>query len=84
MYRWENAWPSSLAHPQGIQLEPTNQIIGAQLCSWDNKETDELNDLRFRLPAMCERVWSHDKQPGNFWRFDECSSWLNQVLEKLM
>ena len=42
------------------QLEPTPQIIGAQMCSWEQPQTVEISSLRTRLPAMSERIWNPD------------------------
>jgi len=39
---------------------PTNspQVIGAQMCSWEQPENIELSSLRLRLAAMSERIWN--------------------------
>lgn len=42
------------------QLEPTPQIIGAQMCSWEQPQAIEVSSLRTRLPAMSERIWNPD------------------------
>ena len=40
------------------RVKPTRQIIGSQMCSWEQPESVEIASLRRRLPAMAERVWN--------------------------
>ena len=40
------------------RVKPTPQIIGAQMCSWEQSEAVEISSLRTRLPAMAERIWN--------------------------
>ena len=42
------------------QLDKTPQVIGPQMCSWEQSEAIEVSSLRKRLPAMCERIWNPD------------------------
>ncbi len=42
------------------QLEATPQIIGGQMCTWEQPEAIEVASLRTRLPAMSERIWNPD------------------------
>jgi len=39
-----------------------NNILGAQLCSWENKGDFELPSLRHRLPAVSERLWNRSSE----------------------
>jgi len=41
-------------------LPPTDKMIGAQICCWEQGGEIQVPSLRPRLPAMCERVWNPD------------------------
>lgn len=58
LYRWENWWDQSKAFPNGIDVKPTPQVIGAQMCAWEQPESLELPSLRQRAAAMSERIWN--------------------------
>ncbi len=60
MHRWENHWEKSHAYGKPIVIEPTDLLLGAQMCAWEQTEAVELPSLRHRLPAMSERVWNPD------------------------
>lgn len=55
---WNNWVPQSAAYPNGIQLPENRQVIGAELCSWEQAETLELPMLKQRLAAMSEHIWN--------------------------
>ena len=57
-YRWESCWDVSAAFKNPIVVRPTPDVLGAQLCSWEQGEGGELPSLRDRLPAMSERIWN--------------------------
>jgi hexosaminidase len=59
MYRWESPAPVSASYGKGLDVPPTPQVIGAQLCAWEQPANVEIPSLRQRLPAMSERVWDH-------------------------
>ncbi|MCY2930631.1 MAG: family 20 glycosylhydrolase [Planctomycetota bacterium] len=59
-YRWENDWKPSKAFGKPINVAPTPQVIGAQMCAWEQPELQELPSLRHRLAAMSERIWNPD------------------------
>ncbi len=58
MYRWEHWYHISPAFEKPIQVQPTDQIIGAQMCAWEQPDELELPSLRHRVPAMAERIWN--------------------------
>lgn len=60
MYRWESCWKKSAAYGKGIDVEPTRQVLGAQMCAWEQPDQVEIPSLRRRLPAMSERIWNPD------------------------
>lgn len=46
------------AEDRGIVLDDNTNLLGAQMCAWEQPETLAVPSLRFRLPAMAERVWN--------------------------
>ena len=66
-------YPCPEPQEKWYQVEPTPKLLGAQMCSWENSETDE-HGLLFgqgpktarvnpaaRLPVYAERVWTAGK-----------------------
>jgi len=58
LWRFQNWWSRSPATENPIQLEKTDQIIGAQMCTWEQPQKVEFASLRKRLPIMNERIWN--------------------------
>lgn len=61
IYAWHmNQFKKYDAAPtdEGVIVPPTNRILGAQMCAWEQSEAQELPSLRGRLPAMAERIWN--------------------------
>lgn len=61
LWRWEN-WFDKAPSIIPIQLEKTELIKGAQMCSWEQSEEVEIPSLRKRLPAFSERIWNTTEQ----------------------
>jgi hexosaminidase len=51
-----------------FEAEPTNQIIGAQFCAWEQPEYREMESLIDSVPAMSERLWGSTASWGDFAR----------------
>jgi len=68
IYGWQHWWEKSMAYPDGIQVEPTDKVLGGQICVWgdvlakyDSSEeaaADELVLIRERIPALAEKTWN--------------------------
>lgn len=55
---WNAAW-----------IDRAEQILGAQVSVWEQRESSVIQDLRLRLPVFAERVWaSSDAEPGEIMR----------------
>ncbi len=63
--RFENWWEITPAY-NPIQVEPTDQIIGAQMCAWENMPQYDLPAVMWRLPAMSERIWVPEMNSGDY------------------
>ena len=59
IWRWEHWWYKTPVYKNPMQLEETPQIIGAQMCSWEQMGEAEIPTLRKRLPVFIERVWNN-------------------------
>ena len=56
-WRWEH-FSKSVPGYNPIQIEETQQVIGGQMCSWEQSGDAEIPVLRKRLPFFSERVWN--------------------------
>ena len=57
-WRWEH-FSKSVPGYNPIQLKETPQVIGGQMCSWEQSGDAEIPVLRKRLPFFSERVWNN-------------------------
>ena len=57
-WRWEH-FSKSVPGYNPIQLKETPQVIGGQMCSWEQSGDAEIPILRKRLPFFSERVWNN-------------------------
>lgn len=62
MWKWETWFYKSPAYKNPIQLERNKNVIGAQMCSWEQTDESEVPSLRKRLPSFVERIWNVDKK----------------------
>lgn len=58
VYRWQHWWPKSQAHLNPIQVAPTEQVLGAQLCAWECTYEREIGTVIHKAIALSERVWT--------------------------
>ena len=75
MWKWENWWVRSSAYKNPIQLEKNKNVIGAQMCSWEQTDESEIPSIRKRLPSFVERIWNVEKKVG----FNEFFKKLNKT-----
>ena len=62
MWKWETWYYKSSAYKNPIQLDRNKNVIGAQMCSWEQTNESEVPSLRKRLPSFVERIWNVDKK----------------------
>ncbi len=67
VYNWQHWWPHSAATEHPINVEPTEQVLGAMLCAWCTIFEMEISRMVENLIAMSERTWSVKSRCG----FDE-------------
>ena len=62
VYNFQNFAKHSPATLNPFNLQPTEKIIGAQLCAWEAPFEYEINFVIENLAALSERVWSVERQ----------------------
>ena len=68
---------------QGIVVPPSEGVIGANMCSWEQPAEMELPSLRSRLPAMSERIWNPEAGKP-FADFERRFKATDKLLDKLV
>jgi hexosaminidase len=58
VYRWQHWWPKSEAFLDPITVAPTDRVLGATLCSWEQSFELEIGALMENLAALSERTWN--------------------------
>jgi hexosaminidase len=58
VYEWQHWWPKSEAFLNPITVQPTDQVLGATLCSWEQTYEQEINTVMENLAAVSERTWN--------------------------
>lgn len=58
VYNWQNWFEKSEAFLNPINVAPTNQVIGAMLCAWEQTYEQEIHFSIENLSAMSEKVWN--------------------------
>ena len=53
-------WQLHMDNSAGAQLSQDQPVMGAQMCAWEQSADNEIPSLRWRLPAMCERIYNPD------------------------
>lgn len=60
---WEHWWEHSQARDVPIRIEPTDDLLGASLCSWGLSFELLISRLMENLPAFSQSVWSPAQKP---------------------
>ena len=58
VYEWKHFWKESAAWPNPLRVEPTEQVLGAQVCIWGLTYEHEISRAVENIGAMSERVWN--------------------------
>ena len=58
VYNWQHWWVNSRATINPVNVAPTDQVIGAQICSWESTYDQEINKIFDSLSTMSERTWN--------------------------
>ncbi len=76
VYNWQHWWPNSHALLNPINVQPTEQVMGATLCAWGLNYEQLMSRLLENMPAMSERVWTVERKRS----FDEYNNAFKKVL----
>ena len=60
VYNWQHWYEKSSAYLSPINVEPTEQVIGAMLCLWECTFEQEIYRGMNNLAALSERTWNVD------------------------
>lgn len=58
VYNWQHWWPNSEACLNPINLAPTDDVLGATMCSWGLTYDQHISRLLENFPAFSERTWT--------------------------
>ncbi len=58
IYNWQHWWPKSDARLNPIHVQPTEQVMGGQLCAWECTYEQEITPVCENLAALSERTWN--------------------------
>lgn len=57
VHNWQHWWPHSDARLNPINLAPTDDVLGATMCSWNLTYEQHISRLLENFPAFAERTW---------------------------
>ncbi|MCC6781851.1 MAG: family 20 glycosylhydrolase [Planctomycetes bacterium] len=49
---------------EGLRIDPSPLVLGAQVCAWEQEDARELPSLRLRVAAFAERIWRGETARG--------------------
>ncbi len=58
VYNWKHWWEKSKATLNPINVAPTDMVLGAQLCTWEQSYEMEISKVVENLAALAERCWN--------------------------
>ena len=58
VYNWQHWWEHSEAKLNPITVQATDQVLGAQICSWGLTYEQDINFVMENISALSERTWS--------------------------
>ena len=62
VYNWQHWWPHSVAHLNPINIQPTDKLLGATMCSWGLTYDQHITRLLENFPAFAERTWTVERK----------------------
>jgi len=57
VYKFDNQWTESKSYG-GVEIEPTQQLLGAMICSWQQTYEQEINYIMENSAIISERIWN--------------------------
>jgi len=78
VYNWQHWWNESAAYLNPITIQPTDDMLGATICSWGLSYEQHIGRLLDNLPAFSERTWT----VGRNIDFEQYKEIFKKVLHK--
>ena len=61
VYNWQHWWPNSVAYLNPINIQPTDMLLGATMCSWGLNYEQHISRLLENFPAFGQRTWQVER-----------------------
>ena len=58
VYKWQHWWEKSQAYPLGIEIQPTDSVIGGVLGQFECSYEEEHDRVVLNLPMLVDRTWN--------------------------
>ena len=58
VHRWEHWWDNSPAKLNPIHVQPTDRVLGAQLCAWECTFEQDISRVMENCTALSEQTWN--------------------------
>lgn len=58
VYKWQHWWEKSRAYPHGIEIQPTDSVIGGVLGQFECSYEEEHDRVVLNLPMLVDRTWN--------------------------
>ncbi len=62
VYNWQHWWENSTACLNPINLAPTDDLLGATMCTWGLFYEQHIGRLLENFPAFAERTWTVERK----------------------
>ena len=57
VHKFDSSWKQSKAYG-GVEIEPSEQLLGAMMCSWQQTYEQEINYIMENSAVISERMWN--------------------------
>ena len=61
VYQWQNWWEKSAAYLNPVRVDPTPDVLGAQISSWGCTFEQDISRVVEHLCALTERTWNEKR-----------------------
>jgi hexosaminidase len=61
VYQWQNWWEKSAAYLNPVRVDPTPDVLGAQISSWGCTFEQDISRVVEHLCALTERTWNEER-----------------------
>ncbi len=83
LFNWRLLWFGRNGSTDFTALTKTDGLAGAEMCSWENSESTEIQAMRDRLAVLAERAWN-PRTGGDYAGFQSRLAHTDALLESLV